>query len=145
MAEAKTAEQQLYTTQKQGEANAAAAKWEQEKIKAQKVTEAEQELAVQELATKKAEQYKQEQILIGQGDAEKKRLIMAANGALDAKLEAYKYVQAQWAAAFGAFTGNLVPLYQTGGAGSNTNALNWMEIMGMKAARDLNLDLSNKK
>jgi hypothetical protein len=144
MAQAKTAEQQLYTTQKQGEADAAKAKWDQEKIKAQQVTEAEQQLAVQKLATEKAEQYRQEQILIGQGEAEKKRLVMAANGALDAKLEAWvKSQQFMWDA-FGKYTGNLVPLYQTG-TGSGANGLDWMQMMGMKAARDLNLDLSNKK
>ncbi len=142
MAQAKTAEQQVFTTQKQGEAEAAKAKWAQEKIKAQQVTEAQQRLEVQELATKTAAAYKQQQILEGEGDAERKRLAMQANGALNEKLEAYKYVQAQWAAAFAKFQGNLVPLYQTG-TGSG-NAMNWMEIMGMKAAKDLNLDLSNK-
>ncbi len=144
IAEAKTAEQQLFTTQKQGEANAAAAKWEQEKIKAQKVTEAEQELAVQQLNEKKAASYKQQQILEGEGEAEKKRLIMNANGALDVKLEAWVKSQQYWAEAFSKFQGNLVPLYQSGGTNGG-NAINWMEIMGMKAAKDLNLDLSNKK
>lgn len=144
MAQAKTAEQQVFTTQKQGEANAAKAKWEQETIKAQQVTEAEQELAVQKLNTLKAEQYKQEQILIGQGEAEKKRLIMAANGALDVKLDAWLKSQQYMWDAFSKFGGNLVPLYQTGG-GPSGNAMNYMELMGMKAAKDLNLDMSNKK
>ncbi len=145
MAQAKTAEQQVFTTQKQGEANAAKAKWEQETVKAQKVTEAEQELAVQQLNTQKAAQYKQEQILIGEGEAEKKRLIMAANGALDVKLEAWVKSQAYMWDAFSKYTGNIVPLYQTGAGGSGSNALDFMQIMGMKAAKDLNLDMSNHK
>lgn len=145
MAQAKTAEQQLYTTQKQGEANAVAAKWEQEKEKATEVTKAEQYLAVQKLATEKAAAYKQEQILIGEGDAERKRLAMQANGALDAKLEAWiKSQQYMWDA-FSKFGGNLVPLYQTGSGSTNNNALDYLQIMGMKAARDLNLDMSTKK
>lgn len=146
MAQAKTAEQQLYTTQKQGEANAVAAKWEQEKEKATEVTKAEQYLAVQKLATEKAAAYKQEQILIGEGDAERKRLAMQANGALDAKLDAWIRSQQYMWDAFSKFGGNLVPLYQTGGAsGGSSNALDFMQIMGMKAAKDLNLDMSTKK
>lgn len=144
MAQAKKAEQQLYTTQKQGEANAAAAKWEQEKLKATAVTKAEQDLEVQELATKTAASYKQQQILEGEGESEKKRLLMSANGALDVKLEAYKYVMEKWADAFAKFQGNLVPLYQSGGTG-NTSAMNWMEILSIKAMKDLNLDATNKK
>lgn len=88
MAKAKTAEQQVFTTQKEGEASATKAKWEQETIKAQRVTEAEQELAVQQLKEKKSLSYKQEQINIGEGDAERKRLAMSANGALDVKIDA---------------------------------------------------------
>lgn len=144
MAKAKTAEQQVFTAQKEGEAAAATAKWEQEVIKAQQVTEAQQRLEVQKLAAERAEQYKIEQIRIGEGDGERKRLAMAANGALDAKLEAYITVQKYWADAFSKFQGNLVPLYQSGGA-SGTNAVDWMQIMGFKAMKDLNLDLTNKK
>jgi hypothetical protein len=58
-------------------------------------------------------------------------------------LKAYVEVQQFWAAAFGGFQGNLVPLYQSGNTGGG-NAINWMEVMGMKAAKDLNLDLKNK-
>lgn len=144
MANAKRAEQDAITVMKQGEASAAKAKWEQEVVKAKLVTEAQQKLEVQTLATKQAELYKQQQILEGQGEAEKKKLIMSADGALDKKLEAYKEVQGYWADAFSKFNGNLVPLYQSGNTGNN-NAMNWMEIMGMKAAKDLGLDMGMKK
>ena len=145
MARAKTAEQQVFTTQKEGEAAAAKAKWEQEAIKAQKVTEAEQILAVQELATKTAAQYKQQQILEGEGDAEKKRLIMNANGALDVKLDAYvKVMEAAWSA-IGAYTGNWVPTYWSGGGSAPNGAFNTMEALNIKLLRDLNIDLTNKK
>lgn len=147
-AEAKTAEQQLYTTQKQGEADAAKAKWEQEKIKATEVTKAEQELAVQTLNTQKAAQYKQEQILKGEGESEYKRLLMSANGALDIKLEAYKEVQHYWADAFAKYTGSIVPYYMSGGGGGTggVNAFQqMMEMLTVKTAKDLNLDLTNKK
>jgi hypothetical protein len=45
--------------------------------------------------------------------------------------------------AFGKFTGNMVPMYQSGG-GPQSNAMQFMELMGMKAAKDLGLDMSNK-
>jgi hypothetical protein len=38
----------------------------------------------------------------------------------------------------------MVPLYQSGGQNGGNNAMSWMEIMGMKAAKDLNLDLKSK-
>jgi regulator of protease activity HflC (stomatin/prohibitin superfamily) len=91
-ANAKRAEQEKLTTEAQGAANAAKAKWEQETIKAKIVTESEQKLKVAELAAKEAEQYKRQQILMGEGDAQRKRLVMEADGALEAKLEVYKDV-----------------------------------------------------
>lgn len=145
MAKAKSAEQQVFTTQKEGEATAAKAKWEQEAIKARAVTEAQQELEVQQLKEAKALSYKREQISIGEGDAERKRLAMQANGALDVKLDAWVKSQQYMWDAFSKFTGNMVPLYMTGSAGSTSNAMEFMQIMGMKAAKDLNLDMSNKK
>lgn len=146
MANAKKAEQDAITATKTGEANAAKAKWEQEVKKAQAVTEAEQLLAVQKLATEQAKLYKEQQILEGQGEAEKQKLIMAANGALDQKLEAYKFERKCAWDAFAKFQGNIVPMYQSGGvSGAGGNAVNWMEIMGMKAAQDLGLDMKMKK
>lgn len=146
-ANAKRAEQDAITAEKQGEANAATAKWKQEVIKAQMVTEAEQNLAVQKLKTEQAAQYKQQQILEGEGDSEKKRLIMNANGALDVKLETYERVQKVWAAAFAAYPGNIVPLYMSGGGGTGgTNGFQqFMEMMMFKTAKDMSLDMSTKK
>jgi regulator of protease activity HflC (stomatin/prohibitin superfamily) len=146
IANAKRAEQDAITAQKQGEANAAQAKWEQEVIKAKAVTQAEQELAVQELATKKAASYKQQQILEGEGDAAKKRLVMQANGALEQKLEAWLQAQNYWAAAFKDYKGNVTPNIMMGGqAGGGNAAQDFMQIMMMRAAKDLNLDLSNQR
>lgn len=146
IATAKKAEQQAITIEKEGEATAAKAKWEQEALKATAVTEAEQELAVQQLAAQTALAYKAQQIAIGEGDAERKRLSTAANNNLDQKLAAYITVQGYWADAFSKYDGNIVPTYSTGNSSSNSNgALEFMQIMGMKAAKDLNLDLSTSK
>lgn len=144
VANSRRAEQDALTTAKQGEADATKAKWEQEVIKAKMVTEAEAAKAVAELAVQTAQLDKQRMILEGEGEAAKKRLVMQANGALEQKLDAWlKSEQYKWEA-FSKYTGNLVPQFQTGGGGSTPNALNFMEIMSAKAAKELALDLSNK-
>lgn len=146
VANAKRAEQDAITVAKQGEANAAAAKWEQEVIKARLVTEAESRKKVSELEVLTAENNKKKMILEGEGEAAKKRAIMQADGALDKKLEAWVKSQEYWSAAFASYKGNVVPYYVAapGNNSSGNGATQFMEIMGMKAARDLNLDMSNK-
>lgn len=143
-ANARKAEQDAITTEKEGQAKAATAKWEQETIKAKEVTKAQQQLEVATLAAKEAEQFKREQILRGEGEAARKQLVMNADGALDQKLEAYKEVQAKWADAFAKFGGAMVPAVSMGGgsggsAMSNTQQL--VDLLGAKTARDLSLDL----
>ncbi len=145
IAKSKEAEQRALTTEKEGEADAAKAKWEQEVIKAKVVTEAEAAKAVAALEVQTASLNKQRDILDGEGKATKKRLEMQANGALEQKIAAYIEVQKYWADAFSKFQGNLVPLYQSGNSGGGSSAMNWMEVMGMKAMKDLNLDMKNKE
>lgn len=149
IAQGVAATQQALTTAKQGEADAARAKWEQETIKAQKVTEAQQELEVQKLNTEKAASFKQQQILEGEGEGAKKRAIMQANGALEQKLDAWLKAQQMWASALGAYQGAITPAYISGGSGSNggsSNAFNqFMEMSMFKTARDLNLDMTGNK
>src|SRR5260370_5481166 len=89
IANAKMAEQAAITAQKNGEAKAAEAKWEQEVIKAKAVTEGQQKLAVAELDARAAAQYKQAEILRGEGEGAYKRAVMQADGALDKKLAAW--------------------------------------------------------
>lgn len=155
-ANALKAEQDAITTAKQGEAEATATKWKQEAIKAQQVTLAQQELEVATLnakrdldvatlAAKQAAEYKQQQILIGQGDAEKQRLVMAANGALDAKLAAYVEVQKAYASALAEYKGNWVPLNvfgASGTAGAASGATQLIEMLSVKTAKDLAMDMS---
>ncbi len=97
--EAKQAEQRAITIGKQGEANAAEAKWKQEVVRSTEVTMAQKDLDVADLAVKTAEKVKQAKILQGQGEAAARQLIMAADGGLDKKLEAYKYaLSTRWPA-----------------------------------------------
>jgi hypothetical protein len=143
IASAKKAEQNAITVAKEGEANAARAKWEQEVIKARAVVESQQQLEVARLNKEAAEFTKQQQILLGQGEAERKKLVMAADGALEKKLETYKEVQKMWAEAFSNFGGSIVPNTVMGGSFSGQNgATSFMDIMTAKAARDLSLDMS---
>jgi regulator of protease activity HflC (stomatin/prohibitin superfamily) len=144
MANAKKAEQDAITIAKQGEADAAKAKWEQEVVKAKMVTQAEAQRRVAEEEVKTAELNKRRDILEGEGIAAKKRLVMQADGALQQKLETYVTVQKYWAEAFSKYGGNVVPQIQSGGGGTVNGATMFMEMMGMKAARDLNIDLKSK-
>lgn len=149
-ANALKAQQDAITAEKNGEAKAAEAKWAQETIKAQQVTEAQQKLEVATLSAKEAEQYKREQILRGEGDAEKQKLIMAANGALDQKLQAWVEVQSAWANAVANYKGNWVPTTVMGNANtsSGSGALQMLDLLAAKTAKDLSLDMSiesNKK
>ena len=140
IAEAKQAEQRAITAAKNGEAEAATAKWEQEKINAKIIAEAQGRVVVADNEKQAAALNKQKAILEGEGEAEKKRLIMNADGALQQKLSTYLEVQRVWAAAYekGPQT---VPTIQSGGQGGN-GGVNFMDMMGAKAARDLALDLS---
>jgi hypothetical protein len=137
------ATQQALTTAKEGEAEAAKAKWEQEVIKARTVTEAESRKAVATLDVQTAELKKKKDILEGEGEGAKKRASMQANGALEQKLDAYVKVQEMWSNAFAAYTGSLVPSYISGGSVGGTNAgTQFMELMNMKTMRDLGLDIN---
>lgn len=145
-ANARKAEQDALTTTKVGEANAAKARWEQETIKAKFVTEAQQKLEVAALAAKEAEAYKRTQILRGEGEAQYKQLVMAADGALDQKLTAYIEAQKVWADAFSKYGGAMVPMIQMGttnaGGTAVSSAQNLVELITAKAAREISLDLS---
>lgn len=145
MAEAKKAEQRVITVGKEGEANAAKAKWEQETIKAKVMVEAEQRLAVAELDRKSAEQKKQELILLGEGEGERKRLVMAADGALSQKLEAWQKVNELYANAIANYKGAWVPSIVMGGNSGSTPGLgaqDFINLMMMNTAKQLSLDMS---
>lgn len=145
MAKSKEAEQRALTVEKEGEAKAAEAKWEQEVIAAKEVTQAEMRRKVAQEDVKTAELRKRQMILEGEGEAAKKRLVMQADGALNQKLETWlKAEEMKWTA-FAQFQGNLVPLYQSGNAvGQSNNAMQYMELMGLKAMKDLSLDMKTK-
>lgn len=143
-ANARRAEQDAITIAKQGEATAAKTKWEQEAINAKEIAEAEKKVKVADLAAKEAELYKKQQILIGEGDAERKRLVMQADGALQQKLDAWLKAQGYWSNAYAKSTNPLVPSIVMGGttgANSVVGAQTMIELLSAKTAKDLALDL----
>lgn len=142
IAMAKKAEQDALTAEKNGQAEAAKAKWLQEVEKAKEVTKAQQLVEVSTLEAKAAEQTKRKLILEGEGEAAKRALIMNADGALDKKLDAYKFVMEKFAYAVKDYQGNWVPTVVSGGnSQAGSGALSMMELLSVKAAHDLGLDL----
>jgi hypothetical protein len=139
IAEALKAQQAAITSEQQGRAAAAQAKWAQEVVKAKAVTDAERDRDVAKLKVEQAEAYKTEQMLRGDADAGYKRKVLEADGALAQKLATYERVMGRWAEAFEKHTQPLVPTIMNGapsGQGGNF-ASSLMETISTKAALDL--------
>jgi regulator of protease activity HflC (stomatin/prohibitin superfamily) len=138
-AEARKAEQRAITVAKEGEANAAKAKWDQEVEKATLVTKAEQEKEVARLAKEAAEYTRQKEILLGEGEAAHKKLVMAADGALAQKLATIVEVNKVWADAYSKQrpTPDVVVGESAGSPASRMNDL--VSLMTMAAAREAGL------
>jgi len=149
MVNAKKAEQDALTVAKQGEAEAAKAKWAQEVIKATEITKAQQEkdvatlqasknkeVAALDLETAKLEA--QKTMTEAKAESDAKRLAIQADNALQKRLDAYVEVQKAWAAAAGAQ--RPTPDVVLGGGGGGTNAAQLMEMWTVRAARDLGVN-----
>jgi hypothetical protein len=142
VARAKEAEQDALTAEQRGLANAKKARWEQEVIKARQMTEAEQRLGVAEFDRKTAEQRKQESILLGQGEAERRRLVMEADSALEVKIAAWKEVNKYYADQIG--KQRWVPEIQWGGSGQQIPgqaANDLVNLFVINTAKQLGLDM----
>lgn len=178
-ANAQKAEQDALTMEAQGKAKVMEAKYEEEQKKVRSVVEAQRDKEVAETAAAKelavaklkkqtaeteamqqfevaklqkdaAEFNKQKNILEGQGEAEKKRLIMEADGALKQKLDAYIEVNKLYADAIARYQGQWVPSVVMGGNGANQSPSNngaqaLIDLLTAKTAKDLALDLELKK
>jgi hypothetical protein len=146
-----TAQQQTLTAKAKGEQALVEIEYQQKQEQTRQVVEAETKVKV-------AEQDKLQQKIAYEGaileakkikeladaQAYSRAKIMQADGALEMKLKAQVEVQKVWADAFSKYQGAVVPQIQTGGGPTQNGALNFMDIMTAKTARDFALDLKNK-
>lgn len=145
-ANATRAEQDAITTEQQGKANAAKAKWEQEVENAKTIANAQARVTIANAAVQEAEAYKKSEVLRGEGEASHKRAVMDADGQLDKKLEALVKINAMYAQAIqGAQPGAWSPAVVMGGsgagAGNGSRATDLVDLMTAKTAKDLGVDL----
>lgn len=145
-----TAQQQQLTAKAKGEQKLVEIEYQQKQeqtkqvVAAQtKVEVAKQDMEQQRIQSQSAELEARKIKTLADANSYAKRAEIQANGALEQKLATYERVQKNWAEAFSKYQGNVVPQIQSGGSSGN-GALNFMEVMGAKAARDLALDLKNK-
>ena len=162
-AEAKKAEAEKAREEAEGQRRVMKAKYEQEEKKVAAEVEAEKEkvvatiqatqrLEVAELDKQAAELEKQKTILLGEGQATAKKLVLAADGALQQKLSTYEKVMGIWAEAYAR---RQVPQLVMGGAGGgaggntaggiDTNTLNFNQGLSLLVLDKLGLDLNFSK
>ena len=138
-AQAQQAEQDALTVEAKGKAKVMQAKYEEEERKARAVVQARQKLEVADLDKKAAELEKQKEILLGQGEAERKRLVLAADGALAQKLASLERINASWAEAY---SKRQVPSLMMGaGAGPDKQTTDFTQMMQLLVASQLGVDL----
>ena len=161
------AEQDILTTKKQGEADAAKAEWtqkalaakaEQEAIMKKNVAvtdalqkyevamkEAQQKYEAAQLSAKAAEQKKLEEISLGEGESQRRKLVMEADGALEKKLAALVEINKAYAEAMG--KQSQVPHIQFSGnnQAQGNASTNLIDLLTVKTAKDLSLDFSLPK
>ncbi len=146
-----TAQQQALTAKAQGESKLVTIEYDQKQKQLVSIVAAQTqvELAKQDLekqsiqltaAGKEAAKIK----ILADANAYDKQRAIQADGALDQKLEAYVKVMTAAYKAMGDYQGNWVPTYMSGNIGSKNGAMEMMDILGAKAARDLSLDLKTK-
>ncbi len=111
-------------------------------------TNASKEVEVAKLQQQAAEFNKQKNILEGEGEAKRKQLVLEADGALAQKLQAYIEVNRMYADAMARYQGQWVPSVVMGkgpdGAQSNNGAQALIDMLTVKTAKDLALDLEVK-
>lgn len=147
IANAKKADQDALTAEARGKAEATTAEWQQKTLAAKDIATAQSRVTIAEAALKEAELYKKSEILRGEGEAGRKKLVMEADGQLDIRLQAWKEVNLGYANAIqNAKPGAWVPTVSMGAVGGNgTNASSadaLVQMLTAKTARDMGVDFS---
>ena len=169
-AEAEKAKQGELKAIAEGKMKVATAKYEKEQEKVKAVVDAQKMKEVQELDAERdknvaviagnqrkevasldrdaAKLKKEELILLGEGQAKQKKLVLEADGALEQKLKAFVEVNANYASAIKDYSGNWVPTTVLGGSGGTNGQMNGaqalIDLLTVKTAKDLSLDMSVK-
>lgn len=147
------AQQEALTKKAEGERELVEIEYSTKKDQTKQVVEAETKVRVaeqdklqQKIQAEAAELEARKIKTLADADAYKKRTTIQANGALELKLQTWLEGQKYWADAFGKYQGNVSPQIVTGNTGgTNGNAaMNLMDIIAAKSARDLALDLKAK-
>jgi regulator of protease activity HflC (stomatin/prohibitin superfamily) len=110
--------------------------------KLQAEIEANMRVEVAKLDKQAAEHTKQALILEGEGEAKKKQLIIAADGALQQKLRTYEQVNGLWAKAYST---RKIPQVMMGGSGVDgvdQSAAQFSQAIQLMAMKQIGLDLS---
>lgn len=145
IANAKKADQDALTEKSQGQAKAVKAEWDEKTVQAKAIAEAQAKVVIAAAQVEEAVAFKKSEILRGEGEAARKRLVMDADGALDKKLEAMVQMSRYYANAIEkAQPGAWVPTVQMGqgastGGGSSTALI---DMLTAKTAKDLGVDMS---
>jgi regulator of protease activity HflC (stomatin/prohibitin superfamily) len=142
-AEAGKAKARAERAEAEAEAAIAETRATEEVSKTQLIVRAEAKKEQADLDAEAAAAEKQANILRGQGEAERKRLVMQADGALEKKLDAYIETQKVWAEAYKTRS---VPQVVMGGSNGDTDSStqDFIDLMTMQTAKDLSLNMSTK-
>lgn len=141
-AKAAAAQQESIRAEEEGKTAAMKAKWEQEKIKAEAVTKAEQEREVSRLAAEKAEFDKKRIIAEGQAEAEANRLKVAAGLTPQERAEWEYKTKVGIAEALAKSQVSWVPKIMYTGSNSGNSGL---DAVGFKMMLDIVDKVDNKK
>jgi len=157
--EAEKARQARAQAEEEGRRNVTIAQYQEEEEKIKAITQAmkEKEVATiaaskevevaklekqkQEIEVQKAQLERKAVIERAEGEAQARKLVMAADGALEKKLETYVEVQKVWANAY--TKQRPTPDITIGGQGDSQSAAQvLMDLLTIKTAKDLSLDMS---
>lgn len=146
-----TAQQEALTSKAQGEKKLIDIEYQQkqqqtiEVVQAEtKVKVAEQDKLQQKIAYEAALIEVKKRAALADVAAYEKKTTLQADGALEMKAKLWLEGQKVWADAFGKYTGNIVPMIGGWSVNGGNGAVNFMEVMTMKAAKDLALDMKVK-
>ncbi len=106
---------------------------------------AEKQKRVAELDADAATFEKAANIARGEGEAQRKRAVLAADGALDQKLTAWVNAQKYWADAYSTRKVPQMYLAGSGGKSPDQSTLNMNTMMSVWLANQIGLDLTMKK